>query len=198
MVDWAVKASCSQKRQAVLEYLLNGQRRREVASEIQERIEGTWLNELNESLILTSHFDFWQQSRILGELKSKHEARHSIERIGMETAMRYERKEGRNPKDVSAENLGYDICSTDSADVERYIEVKARRERNTEVLLTSNELCKAKQFGTNYFLHVIFNAAEEQPEHYIVENPAERTPARQKRFLITRDQIVQNGWKIKQ
>lgn len=198
LVEWAVAASDLQKRQAVLQYIVDGELGREVASGIRERINETWLRNLAELPHLTGCFNFWQKSKILGELQSKHEARHSIELIGMEIAMSYERKEGRDPKDVSTERLGFDICSTDSAGVKRYIEVKARRELNTEVLLTPNELYKAKQFGPKYFLHVIFNAAEEQPEHYIVENPAERTPAKDKRFLITHDQIMQNGRKIEQ
>ena len=204
LVEWAVAASNLHNRQAVLKYILDGELGRDVASEVRERIEGTWLCNLTDSSLLTEHFDSYQQSKILSELESKHAARDldrtersSIERVGMETVMCYERKEGRNPEDVSAEALGYDIRSTDSAGVERYIEVKARKELNTEVLLTQNELSKANQFGPNFFLHVIFNA-EKQPEHYIVENPAERTPPKQKRFLITRDQIEQNGLKIEQ
>ncbi len=203
LVEWAEEAN-PQTRHSVLEYLLNGQLRREIAVAIQDRVERTWLRDLTESPLLTEHFDSYQQSKILSELESKHAARDvnptersSIERVGMETVMCYERKEGRNPEDVSAEALGYDIRSTDSTGVERYIEVKARRELNTEVSLTQNELSKAKQLGPDFFLHVIFDA-ENQPEHYIVENPAERTPPKQKRFLITRDQIKQNGLKIEQ
>ena len=49
-----------------------------------------------------------------------------IEWIGMETAMGYERAQGRKPEDVSAENLGFDVRSTDTTGVKRYIEVKAR------------------------------------------------------------------------
>ena len=202
LVEWAVAASNLHNRQAVLKYILDGELGRDVALGVRERIEGTWLRNLTDSSLLTEHFDSYQQSKIHSELESKHAARDldrtersSIERVGMETVMCYERKEGRNPEDVSAEALGYDIRSTDSAGVERYIEVKARRELNTEVSLTQNELSKAKQLGPDFFLHVIFDA-ENQPEHYIVENPAERTPPKQKRFLITRDQIKQNGLKI--
>jgi len=49
-----------------------------------------------------------------------------IERIGMETAKEYETKNNRNPEDVSLENLGFDIRSSDLYGKTRYIEVKAR------------------------------------------------------------------------
>ena len=68
----------------------------------------------------------------------------------METAMRYEREQGRNPEDVSAENLGFDVRSTDSEGVRRYIEVKARSEPGA-VTLTQNEWFKAKQFKIGLF-----------------------------------------------
>ena len=47
-----------------------------------------------------------------------------IEAIGMEVAMQYERQQGREPTDVSKEDLGYDIRS-EGGDETRYIEVKA-------------------------------------------------------------------------
>ncbi len=34
-----------------------------------------------------------------------------VERIGMELVIAYERSQGRKPRDVSKENLGYDIIS---------------------------------------------------------------------------------------
>ena len=69
LATWALQASDDKTRHSVLEYLLNGQLRREVAIEIQERIEGTWLHNLTESPLLTDHFDSSQQSIILGELR---------------------------------------------------------------------------------------------------------------------------------
>ena len=69
MAEWAVEAVHQQARLNVLKYLLMGQLRREVSSEIQERIEGTWLRNLTESPLLTDHFDSHQQLIILGELR---------------------------------------------------------------------------------------------------------------------------------
>ena len=70
MAEWARQASGDQTRRAVLQYILDGELRREVASKIiQEGIEGTWLRNLTESPLLTNHFDSYQQSIILGELR---------------------------------------------------------------------------------------------------------------------------------
>ncbi len=117
-----------------------------------------------------------------------------IERIGMETAMRYEREQGRNPEDVSAENLGFDVRSTDSEGVRRYIEVKARSEPGA-VTLTQNEWFKAKQFKSDYFLYVVLNAAT-QPELLIIQNPAEQTSPAEKleaRYQISLGEIREKG-----
>ena len=83
-----------------------------------------------------------------------------IERIGMEVTMRYERKHGRTPEDVSAENLGFDVRSMDRGGKKRYIEVKARSGLGA-VALTQNEWFKAKQFKSDYFLYVVLNAGTE-------------------------------------
>lgn len=48
------------------------------------------------------------------------------ERIGMEVVMKFERNAGRDPEDVSRENVGFDIRSKDKEGKVRYIEVKAR------------------------------------------------------------------------
>ena len=107
------------------------------------------------------------------------EAMHTsaeIERIGMEVAMAYERQHGRQPEDVAAENLGYDVRSVEqrpNGSVSyRYIEVKARAEAGP-VALTKNEWFKAQRFGDDYYLYVVLNAAKE-PRLYIIQNPAAR------------------------
>jgi hypothetical protein len=88
-----------------------------------------------------------------------------IERIGMETVMNYERANGRTPEDVSLQNLGYDIRSTDQNGKIRYIEVKARAEIG-DIALTQNEWFKAQRFKEDYYLYVVFNASK-SPELFI-------------------------------
>jgi len=118
-----------------------------------------------------------------------------IERIGMEITIRHEREQGRIPEDVSAENLGFDVRSTDLSGVKRYIEVKARSGLGA-VALTQNEWFKAKQFKSEYFLYVVLNAGT-QPILYIIQNPAEETQPEEQievvRHLISLDEIQQKG-----
>ena len=97
-----------------------------------------------------------------------------IERIGMEVTMCHEQEQGRTPEDVSAENLGFDVRSTDKRGAKRYIEVKARSGLGA-VALTQNEWFKAKQFKSDYFLYVVLNAGT-QPILYIIQ----KTPPRRR------------------
>lgn len=93
----------------------------------------------------------------------------TIEQIGMEEAMKYERSQNRVPEDVSPQNLGYDVRSTAIQEV-RYIEVKARS-RTGAVALTPNEWLMAHRLGEEYWLYVVENAAS-QPTLYRVQDPA--------------------------
>lgn len=108
-----------------------------------------------------------------------------IERIGMEITMEYEQSEGREPEDVSKENLGFDIRSRGGGET-RYIEVKARKDEG-QVALTRNEWFKAKRFKEQYWLYVVANAAT-NPTLYIINNPAENLNVEEKievvRFLV--------------
>ncbi|MEJ5310782.1 MAG: helicase-related protein [Anaerolineae bacterium] len=97
-----------------------------------------------------------------------------VERVGMEVTLRYEREQGRQPQDVAADNLGYDVRSTDpGSGATRYIEVKARAGVG-RVALTQNEWFTAQRLGDDYYLYAVMNAAGDQPDLYIVQNPAAR------------------------
>ncbi len=100
-------------------------------------------------------------------------ADEEIERIGMEMAMAYERKQGRRPTDVSNLNLGYDIRSEDDQGNVRYIEVKARA-RTGAITLTANEWFMARRLQDEYWLYIVENAGSENPELYTIQNPASR------------------------
>jgi len=114
-----------------------------------------------------------------------------IERIGMNFAMDYEIKNGRQPTDVSKDNLGFDIRSIDMDGSARYIEVKARATEG-DVALTQNEWFKAKRFKDDYYLYAIMNAAS-NPTLYIIQNPAEKLNPEQKmevvRYIIKIDEL---------
>ncbi|MCX7998020.1 MAG: helicase-related protein [Leptospiraceae bacterium] len=114
-----------------------------------------------------------------------------IERLGMEFVMKYEKQNGRNPEDVSQENLGYDIRSTDAQGNVRYIEVKSRAFEG-DIQFTQNEWFKAIRFQNEYYLYVVFHLKTE-PKLYTIQNPSENLKAEQKielvRYLIKKEEI---------
>jgi SNF2 family DNA or RNA helicase len=114
-----------------------------------------------------------------------------IEKIGMDFAMNYEFQNGRQPTDVSNENLGFDIRSINQDGSVRYIEVKARASEG-DVALTQNEWFKAKRFKNDYYLYAIMNAAS-NPTLYIIQNPAEMLNPDQKvevvRYIVKVDDL---------
>lgn len=87
------------------------------------------------------------------------EARAEIERAAMEAVMAAERRLGREPRDVSAENRGYDIESREpKAGNLTFIEVKGRADGADTVTLTRNEMLtafNAAQSGLPYILAVV-------------------------------------------
>ncbi|MEW5705355.1 MAG: helicase-related protein [Actinomycetota bacterium] len=118
-----------------------------------------------------------------------------IEKIGMQVAMEYETKNERLPEDVSAENLGFDIRSTSKDGAKRYIEVKARAQTGA-ICLTQNEWFKARRFGKDYYLYVIYNAATE-PRLHIVQDPANSLNAIEKlevvRYVVAAEDVQTKG-----
>jgi SNF2 family DNA or RNA helicase len=120
-----------------------------------------------------------------------------IERLGMEIVMRYERENGREPEDVSKENLGFDIRSRDSNGKVRYIEVKARADAGTAVALTQNEWFKAQRLGDDYYLYVVWNARDPNTRPYIIRNPVANLKVNQKveivRYIVPATEIESKG-----
>jgi hypothetical protein len=118
-----------------------------------------------------------------------------VERIGMEVAMEHERTQGRQPEDVSADDLGFDVRSTDPEGNVRYIEVKARA-REGYVALTPNEWFKARRFRDDYFLYAVMNARS-KPCLYIIRDPAESLEAEERvevvRWVIPLKEITKKG-----
>lgn len=94
-----------------------------------------------------------------------------IEQIGMQLATDFETKEGRTPEDISFQNLGFDIRSSSPDGSVRYIEVKARAGEG-EIVVTPNEWLMANRLGEEYWLYVVANAATENPQLYLIQNPA--------------------------
>ncbi len=116
-----------------------------------------------------------------------------IEAIGMQIAMEYEKSQGRQPEDVSSENLGFDIRSRGENEI-RYIEVKARANEG-EIALTPNEWFKANRFKEQYWLYVISNA-KTNPTLTIIQDPARNLNYVEK-IEVVRFVIPPDEWKSK-
>ena len=102
----------------------------------------------------------------------------AIERIAVETAIAYERSQGRIVDSVESDNRGFDLISRlphpedpqTAIDV-RFIEVKGRAHEG-DVALTSNEYKTAQRLGNDYWLYVVFHCATASPSLNRLQNPA--------------------------
>ncbi|HEC93617.1 MAG TPA: DUF3883 domain-containing protein, partial [Candidatus Atribacteria bacterium] len=104
------------------------------------------------------------------KFKDELESNLEIEKMGMQVALDYEVSQGRNPYDISSENLGFDIRSQDKEGNFRYIEVKARA-KTGRIILTPNEWFMANRLQDDYYLYIVENA-KINPQLYIIQNPA--------------------------
>lgn len=93
------------------------------------------------------------------------------EAVAMATAMEYERSQGWNPIDVSANNEGYDVKSISPEKMKRYIEVKGRNGSDGSVIVTENEMNRLAQLGETAWLYIVINC-KGTPELFRIQNPA--------------------------
>jgi len=106
-----------------------------------------------------------------------------IEKRNIERIIEYERSKGRDARDVSRENLGYDIESIDKQNGEtRYIEVKS----SNYVMLTNHEYEVAQDLGSPYYLYVV-EPNDSEGKLYIIKNPASTCRI---------DETIEIRWKI--
>ena len=101
-----------------------------------------------------------------------------VEAIAMQTAMDYEKANGRTPEDVSKDNVGYDVKSIDAQGQKRYIEVKGRAGTDG-VMLSENEMNRLAQLGNRAWLYIITNC-KTNPQLNIINDPANRMAFEQK------------------
>lgn len=93
-----------------------------------------------------------------------------VERIALQTALAYERSQGREAEDVSGQDRGFDLLSRhpQSGQV-RFIEVKGRAAVGA-VVLTRNEYKTAQRLQDDYWLYVVFDCAT-APRLMPIRNP---------------------------
>lgn len=92
----------------------------------------------------------------------------------MAAVMAAERAAGREPRDVSAQNLGYDIESRAADGSLRLIEVKGRVAGADSVSVTRNELLVALNTRARYLLAVVFVADGVAAEPVYIQDPGGR------------------------
>lgn len=99
-----------------------------------------------------------------------------IERLAMEAVMAHERGLGFNPRDVSKDNLGYDIESKDPRTNRlRFIEVKGRVAGADTVTVTRNEMICALNSPDQWRLAIVMvDGVAEQPMYVV--HPFSREP----------------------
>lgn len=83
-------------------------------------------------------------------------SREKIEILAMEAVMAAERALGHAPRDVSAENKGYDIESRDGISGGlRFIEVKGRHSEGRDIIVTKNEILASLNAPEQFVLAVV-------------------------------------------
>ena len=105
------------------------------------------------------------------------EGRAAVERLAMEAVMTAERALGHDPRDVSAERLGYDIESReDGSGPLRFIEVKGRARGAETVTVTRNEILTALNKPEAFILAIVeVSGSAAAPPRYVRE-PFAREP----------------------
>lgn len=98
-------------------------------------------------------------ARLKGEHSSEpnlfaHETKR-VEQVAMAAVTAAERAMGNNPRDVSADNCGYDIESRTPDGRLRFIEVKGRIEGADTVTITKNEIMTGLNKPDNYILALV-------------------------------------------
>ncbi len=102
--------------------------------------------------------------------------RKLIESLAMEAVMKVEQKLGYEPKDVSSQNLGYDIeSSIPGTGKLRFIEVKGRTAGASSVTVTKNEILTALNKPEDFILALVEVDGEQTVPHYI-RQPFGREP----------------------
>jgi hypothetical protein len=105
-------------------------------------------------------------------------ARKEIERLAMEAVLAAEGALGREPRDVSAAKVGYDIESRDPKSGHlHFIEVKGRIEGGDTITVTTNEMLVALNAGERFVLAIVpvgVGGFAKQPIY--IRRPFDRAP----------------------
>lgn len=93
-----------------------------------------------------------------------------VEKIAMDKTIKFEESKGAKVKDVSKENVGYDVRSENPGGNIKYIEVKGRAETGL-IVLTENEVNRLKQLGDKAWLYIVTDCKRDIPKINFIQNP---------------------------
>ena len=119
------------------------------------------------------------------------EKREEVDEAAMHYVMEYERSRHMEPEDVSKLNLGWDITSYNPKDGDEiYIEVKGHSGR-AESIMSENEWRKAKEYGENYHLYVVFHALDKNKRRLEKKkDPAHKTDVKRRvSYIISANDV---------
>lgn len=124
-------------------------------------------NEINSENKNEKNISIFNPSTLLEIKKNKTVSKW---RAAEQQCVEFENTLGNAAKDVSKQNLGYDIESIDDNGKVRYIEVKSISKSNPYFSMTNNEYTAAHQLGDNYYICVI-NQEDEKLKLLYIRNP---------------------------
>ena len=107
-------------------------------------------------------------------------ARRRIELVAMNAVMEHEIAMGNSPRDVSSENLGWDIESKAPDGTLRFLEVKGRHHEATTVTVSKNEMLVGfnKRDEHNWFLVIVLVNPDGSPQSPVyIDSPFDREPS---------------------
>jgi hypothetical protein len=99
-----------------------------------------------------------------------------VEELAMEAVLQAERALGYEPRDVSMENLGYDVESRSRDGHLRFIEVKGRAKGAETITVTRNEITTALNTPERFILAVVLVDDEQAEAPRYIRRPFRREP----------------------
>ena len=119
--------------------------------------------------------------------------KNKVDEAAMEAVLKFEKENGRVPKDVHLTSCGYDVLSRKQITGKiRHIEVKGHTESG-DVFITPNEWFMAGRFGDDFWLYVV-DYAINNPKIFRIQNPAENLEY--DKILETKRYVVkERNWK---
>ena len=112
-----------------------------------------------------------------------------VEQMAMDIVMKYEKNNGRKPKDVSKTKCGYDIKSN-----ERCIEVKGQSDEKAEWIWVSNTIVRnlGKDLA-NYYIYIVYNIQDEPKLKILDPDSVFKNLEIDNQFILKRSAITKYG-----